>query len=311
MDQRTIAAAEQFGHSLGLRMLGAFQKPFEPDDLLVHLERAHAAIRPLTARDLEQAIANNELLVHYQPTIRRFADDTWDVAAVEALIRWNHPARGLLTADAFVSMGQEDGLIRAMTDFVIQRGVEQLKGWQAARLDIGLRINIAAALIADLEFPDRLERVLVEHSLEPELLTLEVTEIATLQQRPETFDILTRLRIKSINLAIDDFGIGYSSLTQLVRMPFNEMKIDRSIVSCTPESRDARIMIEALVSLAHKFNLAVCAEGVEKADTLAFLSSVACDAAQGFYIGPPAAASEVAKTIASWDRNQRRRANER
>jgi EAL domain-containing protein (putative c-di-GMP-specific phosphodiesterase class I) len=310
MDERTIASAEQYGLGKGLKMLGTLQKPFDPDELLQHFERAHAALRPLTGHDLEEAIEKNELLVYYQPTIRRFADNTWDIVAVEALLRWNHPIRGLLTPDAFLSMGEEHGLSRAMTDFVIQRGVQQLEGWQAMRINVGLRINIAATLISDIDFPDRLEATLAEHSVEPEALTLEVTETAMLDQRPDTFDILTRLRIKNINLAIDDFGIGYSSLTQLFRMPFNEMKIDKSLVLRVTESKEASIMVDALVSLAHKLNLSVCAEGVEKEATLAFLGTVACDCAQGYYVSPPVTAAEMPKVISRWDQKQHRRAAE-
>jgi EAL domain-containing protein (putative c-di-GMP-specific phosphodiesterase class I)/CheY-like chemotaxis protein len=306
MDERTIASAEQYGLGKGLRMFGTLQKPFDPDELLQLFERAHATLRPITAHDLEQAIEKNELLVYYQPTIRRFADNTWDIAAVEALLRWNHPIRGLLTPDAFISIGEKYGLSRAMTDFVIQRGVQQLKGWQAMRLNIGLRINIAATLIADIDFPDRLEASLAEHSVEPEALTLEVTETAMLEQRPDTFDILTRLRIKNINLAIDDFGIGYSSLTQLFRMPFNEMKIDKSLVSKVTESKEASIIVDALVSLAHKLNLSVCAEGVENEATLAFLGTVACDCAQGYYVSPPVSAADMPEVITRWDEKQYR-----
>ena len=307
MDERTIASAEQYGVGKGLKMLGTLQKPFDPDQLLQLFERAHAALRPLTAHDLEQAIENNELMVYYQPTVRRFADNTWDIAAVEALLRWNHPIRGLLTPDAFLSMGEQHGLSRAMTDFVIQRGVQQLKGWQAMRLNVGLRINISATLISDVDFPDRLEATLAEQSIDPEALTLEVTETGMLDQRPETYDILTRLRIKNINLAIDDFGIGYSSLTQLFRMPFNEMKIDKSLVLRVMESKEASIMVDALVSLAHKLNLTVCAEGVENEATLAFLGSVACDGAQGYYVSPPVPPAEMPKVITRWDQKQHRR----
>jgi EAL domain-containing protein (putative c-di-GMP-specific phosphodiesterase class I)/ActR/RegA family two-component response regulator len=307
MDERTIASAEQYGLGKGLKMLGTLQKPFDPDQLLQYFERAHAALRPLTAQDLEQAIEKGELLAYYQPTIRRFADNSWDIAGVEALLRWNHPIRGLLTPDAFLAMGEQHGLSRAMTDFVIQRGVEQLEGWQAMRLNIGLRINVAATLISDIDFPDRLEATLAEHSVEPEALTLEVTETAMLDQKPDTFDILTRLRIKNINLAIDDFGIGYSSLTQLFRMPFNEMKIDKSLVSRVTESKEASIMVDALISLAHKLNLTVCAEGVENEATLEFLGTVACDCAQGYYVSPPVSAQEMPKVIARWDQKQHRR----
>jgi EAL domain-containing protein (putative c-di-GMP-specific phosphodiesterase class I)/CheY-like chemotaxis protein len=301
MDERTIASAEQYGLRRGLAVFGTLQKPFDPDELLARLEKAHAAIRPLTGTDLEHAIEKGELVVHYQPIIRRFADDTWDISSVEALVRWNHPIRGLLTPDSFVSMGEAHGLSRAMTDFVLQRGIEQLKGWEAARLQLGLRVNVAAKLISDIAFPDRLETMLVEQSVGADALALEITETAMLEQTPEALDILTRLRIKNVGLAIDDFGIGYSSLTQLFRMPFNEMKIDRSLVSKITESKEAWIMVDALVSLAHKLNLMACAEGVEDEATLAALSGFGCDYAQGYLVSPPVPAAEIPKVIARWE----------
>jgi EAL domain-containing protein (putative c-di-GMP-specific phosphodiesterase class I) len=305
MDERTIASAEQYGLRRGLAVVGAIQKPFDPDELLGRFEKAHAAIRPLTAADLAQAIDNGELVVHYQPIIRRFADDTWDVSAVEALLRWNHPIRGLLTPDSFVSIAEAHGLSRAMTDFVLQRGIEQLKGWEAQRLRIGLRINVAATLISDVGFPDRLERTLLEQDVEPEALALEITETAMLEQTPEAFDILTRLRIKRIGLSIDDFGVGYSSLTQLFRMPFNEMKIDRSLVSRISESKEASIMVDALIGLAHKLNLTACAEGVEDRATLDALGAFGVDFAQGYFISTPVPPAEIPRIVAHWDEQQR------
>jgi EAL domain-containing protein (putative c-di-GMP-specific phosphodiesterase class I) len=113
---------------------------------------------------------------------------------------------------------------------VLARSIEQLRGWRTRRLDLGLRVNLPARLITDIGFPDRLEGMLREHHVEPHWLTLEINETAMLSENPDTTDILTRLRVKDMNLAIDDFGMGYSSLTQLFRMPFNEMKIDRSVV---------------------------------------------------------------------------------
>jgi EAL domain-containing protein (putative c-di-GMP-specific phosphodiesterase class I)/CheY-like chemotaxis protein len=304
MDERTIAAAEHYGLSRGLRILGKLQKPFEPNDLQQQLEHAIAALRPLTKSDLERAMAAEELTLHYQPTIRRFVDGTWDVSSVEGLLRWQHPVRGLLTPPSFIAMAEEHGLGRAITDFVLQRGIEQLKGWHAARLNIGLRINIAAALISDLEFPDRLASMLAAQAIDADALTLEVNETAMLAREPDTFDILTRLRLKNVNLAIDDFGIGYSSLTQLFRMPFGEMKIDKSLVSRVTASKEASMMVEALISLAHKLGLTVCAEGVEDEQTLVFLNSIGCDGAQGFYISPPVIARQVPKVIALWDQYQ-------
>ncbi len=306
MDERTMASAEQYGLRRGLSIFATLQKPFDPGELLAQLERAHAAIRPLTPADLANAIDHGELVVHYQPIVRRFADNTWDVTAVEALLRWNHPIRGLLTPSSFVSMGEAHGLSRAMTDFVLQRGIEQLKGWEAQRLRVGLRVNIAATLISDIAFPDRLETMLVEQSIDADALALEITETAMLEQTPDAFDILTRLRIKGIGLAIDDFGIGYSSLTQLFRMPFNEMKIDRSLVGRIVESKEAAIMVDALIGLAHKLNLTACAEGVEDKTTLETLGRLGADFAQGYFVSPPVPPAEIPRIIAHWDDAQRR-----
>jgi EAL domain-containing protein (putative c-di-GMP-specific phosphodiesterase class I) len=127
-----------------------------------------------------------------------------------------------------------------------------------------------------------------------------------LEQHADTFDILTRFRLKRLNLAIDDFGIGYSSLTQLFRMPFNEMKIDKSLMLRAPQSSEAKIMIDALVSLAHNLNLTVCAEGVESRESLEFLDGIGCDSAQGFYISKPIAAKDVPEMISLWYDGQRR-----
>jgi len=306
MDERTIASAEQYALSRGLRVLNTLQKPFLPEEMLEKLLFAKAATESLTAADLRKAIDRNELLVYYQPTLRRFADGSWDVATMEALVRWNHPERGVLAPNAFIEMSERQGLSRAITDFVTQTGAEQLKSWHAAKLNIGLRINVPATLITDIDFPDRLEAILVAHEIDPADLTIEITETATLDRHSDTFDILTRLRVKNINLAIDDFGIGYSSLTQLFQMPFNEMKIDKSLVLRVPQSKEARIMIDALVELAHKLNLTVCAEGVESEETLDFLTTVGCDSAQGFFISPPIAAAKVPDVVRGWDAQQKR-----
>ncbi|MGD8340709.1 MAG: EAL domain-containing response regulator [Gammaproteobacteria bacterium] len=301
MDERTMTSAEQYGVARGLTMCGGLQKPFEPEELASRLQHVHAKIRAITVEDLQRAIDEDELLLYYQPTLRHLADGGWGVKAMEALIRWQHPVRGLLTPDKFLSMGEKNGLSRVLTDYVIQRGIHRLKGWCAAGLDIGLRMNIAASLISDLEFPDRLESLLWQHEIDPRLVTLEITETAMLDQQSHTFDILTRLRVKNINLAIDDFGIGYSSLTQLFQMPFNEMKIDKSLVGRTPESKEASIMVDALVSLAHKLSLTVCAEGVETEETLDFLGEIGCDSVQGFYVSKPVPAQAVPAIVKKWD----------
>jgi EAL domain-containing protein (putative c-di-GMP-specific phosphodiesterase class I) len=301
MDERTILAAEQYGRTRGLNVVAAIQKPFTPEELLDALLAAKAKSGPLDADEIKKAMELNHLVAHYQPTIQRFADGTWDICAMEALLRWNHPERGLLTPDQFIEIGESHGLGTQITDFVIAQGVEQMCGWRARKLDLGLRINVSASLITDIDFPDRLSAVLAANQIDANSLTLEITEVGTLEHEADTLDILTRLRLKGVHLAIDDFGIGYSSLTQLVRMPFSEMKIDKSLVMRIPTANEARITVEALVGLAHKLKLSVCAEGVETQETLDFLDGLACDAAQGYLISPPVEARQVPEIVRRWN----------
>ena len=300
MDQRTINAAEEYGRNRQLNMLASLQKPFSPPELLDRVRWVTSDEDLLTLRDLNRAIEDKQLLLYYQPTIKRFADGSWDINTAEALLRWQHPERGLLAPWSFLQMGEDGGLARPITDFVLQRGIEQLCAWRKQNYRIGLRVNISAQLIADLDFPDRLETILNEFGVDPSLLTLEITETAMLEQDANTIDILTRLRLKEVNLAVDDFGIGYSSLTQLFRMPFNEMKIDKSLVMKVPQSEEARIMVETLVELAHKLSLTACAEGIESIDVLQFLDGIGCDAAQGFLISQPVAPSELPAILERW-----------
>jgi len=300
MDGRTLSAAQKFGTSIGLRMLGTLQKPFSPEELLQRLRAARSLGQALTAADLDCAIHNGELVIYYQPTLRRFADNTWDIDTVEALVRWEHPERGVLTPESFLRLGETSGLVRQMTDVVLQRSLEQLRAWQAKGLDFGLRVNIPALLISDVDFPDRLETLLAEHNIDPSLLTLEVTETATLEKHPDTIDILTRLRVKEVNLALDDFGVGYSSLTQLFQLPFNEMKVDTELGKQIPHSAEVRAIVETLIDLAHKLNLKACIEGIESEEALDFVGSVGCDSAQGYLISVPIPASDVERVVLKW-----------
>jgi EAL domain-containing protein (putative c-di-GMP-specific phosphodiesterase class I) len=198
-------------------------------------------------------------------------------------------------------MGESSGLIRPITDYVIQRGLEQLKAWQSSRAELGLRLNLSATLLTDIGFPDRLASLIEELEIDPRRVTLEIAETAMLDRDPITFDILTRIRLKNVNLAIDDFGIGYSSLTQLFRMPFSEMKIDRSLLAHLPGSKEATIMVKALVNLAHDLGLSVCAEGVESENVLELLREFGCDSAQGYFISHPIRSTEVLERLQGLD----------
>ncbi|MGD8809822.1 MAG: EAL domain-containing response regulator [Gammaproteobacteria bacterium] len=298
--ERDLASAQGYGLAHGLNVIATVPQPFDSEDLLDRLIALQSASAELSSRDIENAIRRDELIVHYQPMIERNADGTWGISAMEALLRWQHPFKGMIYPQKFLAMAEESGLGGALTDLVVEQGLKELRHWQRSGLDLGLRINISAGLIQDPTFPDRLEAALDEHEVEPASLTLELAETAMIRHNREVFDVMTRLRIRNVNLAIDDFGVGYSSLTQLFAMPFNEMKIDNFLVGRVPESKEASMMVTALVDLAHKLGLTVCAEGVETEQALNFLASIGCDAAQGYFVSYPIPAGGIRKVTDDW-----------
>ncbi len=300
MDNRVLTSAEQLGRSLGLNMIGVMQKPIMLADLEATLTAQMTAEPQVGEPDLRRAIDRGQLRVHYQPkTARRYGQ--WCVTAVEALLRWEHPEHGMIFPDDFIPLAERTGLIAAMTDFVLQEGVRQMGAWQAQGLELALTVNMSPKLVTDLEFPDRLAALLEKAGVKNSQLTLEVTETAALEDPARTLDILTRLRVKDIGLSLDDFGTGYSSLTQLYQMPFNEMKIDKSLGMEIQSSREARTIVRSLIDLAHNLELKVCCEGVETAEALEFLQTVNCDFAQGYHIGRPMEPGKLAELVRSWN----------
>jgi EAL domain-containing protein (putative c-di-GMP-specific phosphodiesterase class I) len=300
MDTRVLGSAEQLGRSLGLNMIGAIQKPILLPALEALLEQHAEQSARITEDQLRRAIDRAQLRVYYQPKVAR-SGQGWRITAVEALLRWEHPEHGLVFPDEFIPLAEGTGLIGAMTDFVLQEGLDQVNAWQREGVNLALAVNMSPSLVTNLDFPDRLDDLLRQRGVNNTQLTLEVTETAALANPARTLDILTRLRVKQVGLSLDDFGTGYSSLTQLYRMPFNEIKIDKSLGMDIQSSREARTMVRSLVDLAHNLELKVCCEGVETAPALDFLQSVNCDSAQGYHIGRPMPGEKLAELVKGWN----------
>lgn len=239
---------------------------------------------PLTAEELARGIAAGELIVVYQP---RIALPAWRITDAEALVRWRHPGRGEIAPGAFIPLAEETGLIIELTRVVTGEALRQCRRWREAGLEIGVAVNASARDVSEIDFPDRLEALCAAAEVPPGVVTIELTETAAMHNAVEMLDSLTRLRLKGFRLAIDDFGTGYSSLAQLQRLPFSELKIDRSFVMEADWSRDARVIIKAVINLAHNLGLAAVAEGVETQGALDFLIELGCDAAQGYHIARP------------------------
>lgn len=292
MDARVLSSAEQFGASMGLTIAASLAKPVKLNDLETLLIRHRQAEESIDPADLARAVDRGQLVVHYQPKAE-LTPNGWLMSGIEALLRWQHPEYGLLYPDRFIPMAEENGLVGAMTDWVLQAGVSELSGWRRTGLTANLAVNLSAKLVNDIEFPDRLASLMAEMGVGNEQLTIEITETAALTQPSRTLDILTRLRVKGFGLSLDDFGTGYSSLTQLYRMPFNEIKIDKSLGLALGYDREAQTMVRSMVELAHNLGLKVCAEGIESLAALQFLERTGCDYAQGYYLARPMPAGAV------------------
>lgn len=300
MDQRVLVSARQLGDQLGLKMLGTLQKPAMIEDIEALLVKHVEPGRRITIDDLRRAVDEHELIVHYQPKLVRSGGD-WQVRSAEALVRWRHPELGLLFPGEFLPLAEKSGLIINVTDFVLTDAIRQIGHWRQRGLDLGAAVNLSPRLVQDLEFPDRLGLLLREFDATAEQLTLEVTEAASLDDPELVMDIFTRLRVRGVGLSLDDFGIGTSSLTQLYKMPFSEVKIDRLLIREVPTGRAAATVVRAIIDLAHNLSLTACAEGVETSPVFEMLEQAGCDAIQGEFIAPAMPAAEIESFINVWN----------
>jgi diguanylate cyclase (GGDEF)-like protein/PAS domain S-box-containing protein len=234
---------------------------------------------------LRLALRRGELQLHYQPRVR-VADGA--VVAVEALIRWNHPRRGLLAPGHFIEVAEDSGLIVPMGEWVLERACLQLRDWQS-RLGRGLRlsVNLSVSQVNDGErLFQAVSGAIARSGIAPECLELELTESLLMQNVAEKAELLNRLGGLGVGLSIDDFGTGYSSLSYLRRLPVDAIKIDSSFVSDIDRDPNDEAIIRAIIAMAHSLNLSVVAEGVETAAQLAALAALGCDEYQGFYASP-------------------------
>jgi EAL domain-containing protein (putative c-di-GMP-specific phosphodiesterase class I)/CheY-like chemotaxis protein len=303
VDERVLVTAYELGMSYGLTMCGKLPKPVLVHDLQTKLAAVLNQDRELSAADLRRGIAAGEIIPYYQPKASR-TDQGWVIDGVEALARWQHPRLGVVMPDEFVPLAERSGSIADLTSCVLGLALRQVRAWNDQGLPMSCAVNLPPSLVTDLSFPDRIAALLAQHGVDGSQLALEITETATMQNPTTTMDILTRLRVKRIGLSLDDFGTGYSSLTQLYQMPFNEMKIDKSLVTNVPHSREANTMVSSLIELGHNLGLTICAEGVENRAALDMLAIMGCDRCQGFFISRAVPAAEIPSLVDHWNRER-------
>jgi EAL domain-containing protein (putative c-di-GMP-specific phosphodiesterase class I)/CheY-like chemotaxis protein len=300
-DERVLSAAHDLGVSHGLAMCGTLAKPVPVAELKTKLAAMLHENPHVDIEDVRRGIANGEFVPYFQPKAS-LVQNGWVVDGVEALARWQHPRLGLVMPNEFIPLAEQSGLIGELTDAMLRASLVQVRSWQQQGLRLTCAVNLPPSLVTDLRFPDRLAALLAEHGVDGSQLVLEITETATIQNPTATMGILTRLRVKRIGLSLDDFGTGYSSLTQLYQMPFNEMKIDKSLVMNVPHSREANTMVGSLIELGHNLALKICAEGVENRAALDMLAIMNCDRCQGYFISRAIPAADIASFVTQWNR---------
>lgn len=252
---------------------------------------AHAQQRVELATELRRAIEQQELRVFYQP-VHDLA--TRRIKGVEALVRWQHPRRGMVSPAEFIPIAEQSGLIADIDGWVLNTACRQMQNWLAAGVQIAfVAVNVSSRLFRNGDLDRRVARALQDSGLDPAFLELEITESAVMDDPEQAIEQMHQLRTLGVSLAIDDFGIGYSSLLRLKRMPVQKLKIDQGFVAGLPDGEDDISIVRVIIALAQSMGMRVLAEGVEGADQAAFLLENGCELAQGYWFARPMPAEQI------------------
>lgn len=320
---RVLDAAGRSAAEHGLDIAGVLGKPFSPAQLRGLLaEPAANELSPpvvlpepqtqapnLTADDLRRGLEQQEFRLVYQPKV---LCTTAALAGFEALVRWHHPTHGLLMPNKFIALAERCNLIAPLTDQIVDQALAWF-GALCAGTELGqikpagqpppkicdrlmLSVNISARTLGNEALFERVQERCQAQRVDPDQLIFELTETSAMDDPVASLDLLTRLRMIGFHLSIDDFGTGFSSMLQLVRLPFSEIKVDKSFVMTAMSSQESRTVVKFIVDLGHSLGLRCTAEGVEDAEVMAYLTEIGCDLAQGYYIARPM----VGKNVWPW-----------
>jgi predicted signal transduction protein with EAL and GGDEF domain len=249
--------------------------------------------------ELRSAMRRNELELYYQP--KRHLR-TGLMTRAEVLLRWQHPTRGLLVPAHFIPIAERTGLIKPMTDWILDRALAQVRAWQDAGAPVHVAVNVSAKSLQEQTLPQRVQALLDKWKIDPRFLKIEITESSIMADPAHALAIMSMLQSMGVRLSIDDFGTGYSSLTHLRQLPVDEIKVDKSFVIGMATSEADAAIVRTVIDLAHNLGKQVCAEGVENPETLQRLKEMGCDLAQGYWISRPAKADDFMQwlTDTSW-----------
>lgn len=275
----------------GLQLLGCLSKPMAVSTLtpmLEHYVTHHAppGRRPVavTPEDLERGIRAGEIVPFYQPKVSLTSNA---LCGVEALARWRHPEHGVLPPGIFLPVAERHGLMNEVTESMLTTAIAEAGAWTAAGRAVELAVNVAPHTLERLDLPDRIFTLAARSGLPLERLVVEITETGMVEDHAAMLEVITRLGVRGVRLSIDDFGTGYSSMQRLVRLPFSELKLDRTFVAGAVDDERIRVVLEANLTMAKRLDLRVVAEGIETAEQRALVRELGCDLAQGFLFAHP------------------------
>jgi EAL domain-containing protein (putative c-di-GMP-specific phosphodiesterase class I)/CheY-like chemotaxis protein len=308
-NHKVLRLVASLAKGYGLNLIGALRKPLTFPDVRralgqigAQLIDTEAPAPNIDATDIRRGLAAGEFLPFYQPVVR-VADGM--LRSVEALARWSHPRFGIIGPGEFIHAAEQGDQIDTLTLKIAAQAIHQVGAWseqawaRSLNVPLTLALNLSAAAPASPDFADMMAATADSHRVDPSRVTFELTE-NQIDDSAGIAQLLSRLRLKGFGLAIDDFGTGHSGLDRLRRLPFTELKIDRSFVSGATGDQEARAILEAGIGLARSLGLASIAEGVEHKEEWQLLASMGCDAAQGFWISPPMPGEKLQSWAEGW-----------
>ena len=304
-ERALIQSVSHMGSVLGLRILDTVQKPLTASVLAAavakRVQKRPAQIEapqapPIDQNALREGLDRGELCVHYQPQIEI---RTGVVRGVEALVRWQHPTLGLVSPDRFIPLAEQSGLVHELTLQVLNQTLLQAVVWSAENLDLTVAVNISPLLLDRAELVQEIASLQRSYGVAAERIILEVTESSLLRDPAVALGVLTRLRLRGFGLSLDDYGTGFSSMQQLARIPFTELKIDRSFVRGVHERDSQRVILRSAVEMASELGLVTVAEGVESRAELGVLEECGCTLVQGWLFAKAMPATELTQWLRS------------
>ena len=293
-DSGVLRSARELAESSNIHVRGSLEKPFNIRALETIISGSAKRKKLFTPTgsdempsvdELATAIESGAIHPYFQPRIDM---KTKELISVEALARWNHPTKGFIPPFIFVEMAEENSMVNNLTEVMIISAMRQCAKWKDDHgMDLKISVNFSYQSMTDVSIPDRINDRLHSIGLNPSNLIIELTESAVMDDTSASLDTLNRLRLKGIGLSIDDFGTGFSSVQQLYRVPFNELKIDQSFVRRMLVDKGAMAIVESTIDLARRLGMSVVAEGIETKEIYMAMDDLGCDMAQGYYIGKP------------------------